>query len=444
MEWTEAHVRRLFWRAGFGATPAEAQRWAQAGRDATLTWILDGTPKAPWTGPEPVVEGGLDPVNVWGHDGIWWLDRMVRSPRPLVEKLTLFWHDHFATADIETPLMLRQNELLRKHGLGRFRVLLGRVTKDAALQLFLSLTDNDKDAPNENFARELMELFTLGKGYTERDIREASRALTGWQGEWNDQGFVTLRFNKERHDRGVKRVLGQKGRFGTDDILDIVTQHPKHAPFLTRKLWDFFVTRPPDPATAKALVRTYRQSKGAIKPVVAQILNHPLLYADLDAPDMVKSPLVFVAGHLRTAGAGITDDSYAWRLNLMGQMPFHPPSVAGWEWGPRWLSSDAMSARFSLANALLDGDAVPPAPLAVPDGSGDPTLEPAVQVDRALEALGRPWISPQTRQTLEDLASGFYADLTKSWQQKNKPQRADMLQRMLRHLILTGPDAHLH
>jgi hypothetical protein len=441
MDWTEAHVRRLFWRAGFGATPAEAERWAQAGRDSTLTWILDGTPKAPWTGPEPVVEGGLDPVNVWGHDGLWWLDRMIRSPRPLVEKMTLFWHDHFATADIETPLMLRQNALLRKHGLGRFRVLLGRVTKDAALQLFLSLTDNDKDAPNENFARELMELFTLGTGYTERDIREASRALTGWQGEWNDQGFVTLTFNKERHDRGVKRVLGKRGRFGTDDVLDIVTQHPKHAPFLTRKLWDFFVTRPPDPATAKALVQTYRRSKGRIKPVVAQILGHPLLYADLDAPDMVKSPLVFVAGHLRTAGAGITDDSYTWRLNLMGQMPFHPPSVAGWEWGPRWLSSDAMSARFSLANALLDADG---GPLAVGDGSGDPALSPADQVDRALAALGRPWISPQTRQTLEDMAAGYFADLVKPWQLKNKPQRADMLQRMLRHLILTGPDAQLH
>src|SRR5688572_17602125 len=110
MDWSEAHVRRLFWRAGFGATPAEAERWAQAGRDATLRWIVDGTPKQPWAGAAPTVDGApLDPVNVWGHDALWWLDRMVRTPRPLVEKMTLFWHDHFATADIEAPLMLAQN-----------------------------------------------------------------------------------------------------------------------------------------------------------------------------------------------------------------------------------------------------------------------------------------------------------------------------------------------
>jgi uncharacterized protein (DUF1800 family) len=442
MEWTEAHVRRLFWRAGFGATPDEAARWAQAGREATLKWILDGTPKAPWTGAAATADGApLDPVNVWGHDGLWWLDRMVRSPRPLVEKLTLFWHDHFATADQDTPLMLAQNALLRKHAMGRFRVLLGKVTKDPAMQLFLSLTDNDKDAPNENFARELMELFTLGKGYTERDIREAARALTGWQGVWDDNGFGGIVFVKDRHDRRPKRVLGKRGRFGTDDILDIVCEHPRHAPFLTRKLWDFFITRPPDPATAKALVRTYRRSKGRIKPVVAQILAHPLLYADLDAPDMVKSPLVYVAGHLRTTGAGITGDDLSWRLNLMGQMPFHPPSVAGWEWGPHWLTSDTVGARFSWANALLDAD---DGALPVPDGSGDHTLTAEQQVDRALEALGRPWISAASRGALVDMADGFYDDLVKPWQVKTRPQRADMLQRVLRHLILTGPDSHLH
>jgi uncharacterized protein (DUF1800 family) len=236
-------------------------------------------------------------------------------------------------------------------------------------------------------------------------------------------------------------VLGRRGRFATDDILDIVCAHPRHAPFLTRKLWDFFVARPPDAATARRLVAVYNGGGGRIKPVVAEILGHPLLYADLDAPDMVKSPLVYLAGHLRTAGAGVTRDAYTWLLAIMGQEPFRPPSVAGWEWGPAWLTTDSVRARFSLANYLLDAD---DGPLAVRDGVGNHKLTAQQQVDAALAALGRPWVSAGARTTLTDLAAHFYDDLVKSWQQKNRPARADMLQRVLRHLVLSGPDSHLH
>ena len=155
--WTEAHVRRLFWRAGFGATPAEAKAFAARGKAATIEWLLNGGPGPKLQGPPPKVDGKpLDPNNEWGHDVLWWLDRMVRSQRPLVEKLTLFWHDHFATSDQETPLMLRQNKMFRRRALGDFRALLTAVTKDPAMQLFLSLADSTKEAPNENYARELM------------------------------------------------------------------------------------------------------------------------------------------------------------------------------------------------------------------------------------------------------------------------------------------------
>jgi uncharacterized protein (DUF1800 family) len=439
--WSEAHVRRLFWRAGFGATPEEASHWSGAGKQATLKWLLTGASDK-LVGPEPRVDGKpLDVINTWSHDALWWLDRMVRSQRPLVEKLTLFWHDHFATADQDTPLMLAQNRLLRTHALGSFRTLLGRVARDPAMQLFLSLTDNDKDAPNENFARELMELFTLGSGYTETDVREAARALTGWQAKWDDSGFHGIHYAPERHDPGVKRIFGHRGRFATSDVLDLVVRHPRHAPFITRKLWDFFVTRPPDGATAARLVRTYRRSGGRIKPVVAEILAHPALYADLDAPDMVKAPMVYVAGHLRTAGAGINTDAYGWLLGQMGQLPFHPPSVAGWDWGPAWLSTNSVRARFSAVNHMLDAEK---GVMAVADGSGDPALTPEEQVDRALAALGRPWVSAKARAVLVDMASGFFADLVKPWQIKSRPQRADMLQRVVRHLILSGPDSHLH
>jgi uncharacterized protein (DUF1800 family) len=437
MPWSEAHVRRLFWRAGFGATPAEAARWASAGQDATIRYLLDG-PRG-LSGAAPRIDGkALDPLNVWSHRALWWLDRMVRTQRPLEEKLTLFWHDHFATGGQDTPLMLAQNRLLRARALSSFRKLLGGVTRDPAMQLFLSLADSTKWAPNENYARELMELFTLGGGYTERDIREAARSLTGFRTRWGKNGLQRIWFDPAAHDAGAKRIFGRRGRFGTEDVLDLVVGHPRHAPFLTRKLWDFFVTEPPDAATARALARTYRRSGGRIAAVVERILRHPALYARLDAPDLVKCPLVYVAGTLRTAGIGVTVDDYGWLLQEMGQLPFDPPSVAGWDWGAAWLTSQSAKAGVSFANVLLAWSDHPP--LEIAKGSGDVTLPAESQLERALDAVGRPWISDATRRVLLDLATSFLSNL-KPWERQD---RADMVQRALRHLILAGPDAHLH
>src|SRR3954464_9943526 len=232
--------------------PAEAPRWAHAGQDATIRYLLNG-PRGLAAQPAPM---HLDPLNEWSHRPLWWLDRMVRSERPLEEKLTLFWHDHFATSDQDTPLMLAQNRMLRAHAFGSFRTLLGKVAHDTAMQLFLSLAGSPKQAPNENFARELMELFTLGGGYTERDVREAARALTGFQAKWPDNGPPSVHYDPRAHDDGVKRIFGHKGRFGPDDVLDLVVAHPRHAEFLVRKLWSFFVADAPDAPTLRALKRT--------------------------------------------------------------------------------------------------------------------------------------------------------------------------------------------
>jgi uncharacterized protein (DUF1800 family) len=437
--WTEAHVRRLFWRAGFGATPAEARRWAARGRAATLKWVVDGGPGPQLRGSAPTVNGRrLDPVNEYGHDVLWWLDRMVRSQRPLVEKMTLFWHDHFATADQDTPLMLGQNHTLRRGGLGSFRSLLGAVTRDPAMQLFLSLADSDKQAPNENYARELMELFTLGSGYSERDIREVARALTGWESRYANDHFQGLRFNPESHDPGVKRIYGRTGRFGTDAVLDLVVAHPKHAPFLVTKLWSFFVSEPPRRATVRGLAALYRRSGLRIKPVLRAILSHPSLYRSLDAPDMVKAPVVLVAGALRATGQGVQTDDWTWLLSTMGQTLFSPPSVAGWEWGPAWMSSNSMRARFDFANVMLDQPR-----LKVPEDSGDPRLAAADQLRRASGATGGPWVSGRTRAALMSLAAGTYGDL-KADDDQGRRSRATLLERSLRHLMLAGPDAQLH
>ncbi len=441
--WTEAHVRRLFWRAGFGPTPQEVRHWTRAGRERTIAHVVHGPRRgASLLGPRPTVRGRpIDPLNEYGHDVLWWLDRMVRSTWPLQEKLTLFWHDHFATRDQDTPLMLRQNRMLRRYGMGPFPRLLRQVTRDPAMQLFLSLADSHKDSPNENFARELMELFTLGEGYTEGDIREASRALTGWRVTRRDGQINGTWFDRDRHDDRVKRVLGRRGRLGTQEVLDVVVKRPRHAPFLVTKLWGFFITEPLDRATRRDLVRTYRRSGMKVLPVVEDILRHRALYARLGGPDMVKSPLVYIAGTLRGARKPINSDSYTWLLSHMGQTPFRPPSVAGWDWGTAWLTSGTIRARLDAANMLIgwDDDAV----LHVPDEAGRPGLQPAEQVDLALRALGSPWISDTTRGILTNVARHYFDDM-KPDEEQGRVVRAAMLQRALRNLILTGPDAHLH
>jgi uncharacterized protein (DUF1800 family) len=440
VKWTEDHVRRLFWRAGFGARPDEAAQWAKRGRAATLHWVLDGRPGQAMHGPAPSVDGKpLDPLNEWGHNTLWWLDRMVRSPRPLVEKMTLFWHDHFAVSDQDTPLMLKQNRLFRRRALGSFPQLLRDVTVDPAMLLFLSLADSDKDSPNENYARELMELFTLGKGYSENDIRQAARALTGFKANWNNDGFQGIQYDRERHDGGVKRIFGKRGRFDWKDVLDLVVAHPAHAPYLVTKLWSYFVTDPPSRATTRDLAAIYRRSGMKIKPVVAAILSHPALYRNLHSPDMVKSPVVYVAGSLRTAGLPLTLGSPTWMLDSMGQRPFDPPSVAGWEWGPAWMSSNSMRVRFDWGNQLVDDKL-----LGAKEDSVAPAPTPADALEQALDKVGRPWISSVTRTHLLEMAAHYYDDIKPKNLPREGSDRARMLQQALRLVLLAGPDAQLH
>jgi len=440
--WSEAHVRRLFWRAGFGATPREARHWARRGKARTIRWLLHGgRAPIPRIGPPRVDGRALDPENEWGHDVLWWLDRMVRSPRPLQEKLTLFWHDHFATSEQDTPLMVAQNRMFRRHALGSFPALLRDVTSDPAMLLFLSLADSDKEAPNENYARELMELFTLGRGYTERDIREAARALTGFRADWDTDGPPRTYYDSEGHDGGSKRVLGRRGSFDWQDVLRLSVAHSAHAPFMVEKLWDYFVGAQIARGTRADLARTYRRSGHRIKPVVGRILAHPALYRNLDAPGMVKSPVVLVAGFLRAAGQSIDRDSWAWLLDGMGQYPFHPPSVAGWDWGGAWLSSNAMHVRFEAANYLMETRS-----LRVPEDATPPGLSPAEAVARARRAVGDPWTSARTDAELLRVARRLLTERKLpegEWRQPIR-QRADMCQRVLRQLLLCGPDAQVH
>ena len=429
-----ARAERLLWRAGFGPRPGQVERFARMGTERAVQSLLRPRGRALTGRPARVDGAPLDPINAYGHDVLWWLDRAVRTRHPLVERMTFNWHDHFATSNDEvgdTRLMLAQYRTLRRGALGPFRTLARAMTRDRAMQLWLSLANSDKREPNENFARELFELFTLGvnNGYTERDVREAARALTGFTFDWDTRRFG---YDPERHDDGVKRILGRVGRFTPLDVVDIAVGHRAHPDFICRTIWGWFSPRPCPPKFLRTLTRLYRRAKTDVRPVVRAILESKLLYARLGDPDMVKSPFVYLAGMLRATGGRIRDESWVWRLEQMGQLPFHPPNVSGWEGGAAWLSTSSIRARFDAATAVLR--------TTIADGSIPASQTPEQAIRSALAATGRPRVGPRTARALRRYAVRSVAGRTDRWEVEHYyPER----QRVLRHLLLAGPEAQV-
>jgi uncharacterized protein (DUF1800 family) len=428
-------AERLLWRAGFGPRPGDRDALAAKGlRSAVLSLTRPAAERL--EGPAPSVDGApLAPTDAWGHDHLWWLDRMVRSNRQLVERMTLNWHDWFATsrAGVDSPkLMLNQNQLLRRNALGNFGKLLGEITHDPAMLLWLSGSDNSKWSPNENYAREMMELFTLGagNGYTEADVREQARALTGWRNDWDDGvGPHRFRYDKTFHDAGTKRVFGKRGRFTWRDSVQMCLEHRRHPGFAVRKLWSYFIPTPPDARTAKALEAMYVSGKRAMRPLVEAILMHPDFY---DGPRMVKPPVVYTAGLLRATGRGIDRDDWAWIGDLSGQMLFHPPNVAGWD-ESRWLDTATfrgrwVAANYSVRDVVLDPDTANP----------EKVVEaPEQAVASALQFWGNPLVTDATRATLTRFAQDAGALADKPWKRGSYPV---MRQNALRMLIAASPD----
>ncbi len=280
-----AQAERLLWRAGFGPRRGEAEALAHLGLDGAVR-ALTFPGREQLVGPSPKDENGnpLAPYDAWGHDHVWWIDRMVRTSRPLVERMALVWHDWFATSDAGVDsqrLMLNQNQLLREHALGSFTELLRDVTRDPAMLLWLNGSDNSKSSPNENYGREMLELFTLGagRGYTEADVRENARALTGFRNDWKrGVGSVNFRYDASEHDGTMKTIFKRRGAFNWKDSVRLATSHPSHASFFVQKLWSYFVPTPIDAATQRGLEHVYVASGRQIKPVVTAILKHPALH----------------------------------------------------------------------------------------------------------------------------------------------------------------------
>ena len=403
-DWDYDKAAHLIERAGFGATPAEIERLAamtpEAAVDELVNYTTVDNSATPAFDPSPIWDPGMDPfpksradaVRIARETGssmgvamlpdgtqrrlqpvvnkffyglrsnaietqrlaLWWAERMLVTRRPLEEKLTLFWHGHFATGNTkvrDTRMMLRQNEMLRANAAGSFRDLLAGILTDPAMLVYLDNGENRKGHPNENFGRELLELFTMGVGnYTEQDIREASRAFTGWT---ND--VLEFRFDPATHDDGEKTFLGRTGAFNGDDILDIILDTPVTADYISAKLYRFFVREELDENTRVALGATFRDAGYELKPLLRRVFLSRDFYSPAAYATQVKSPVHLVVSTYRKLGltALPTIPDFGRLTARLGQTLFNPPNVAGWAGGRTWITPASLLERGNLFRDVL-------------------------------------------------------------------------------------------
>lgn len=409
-EWSYDHARHLLLRAGFGGTPQQYRLLAEWGPEKAVDHVLNFEQVRSFPAPvlEPPPDGFKNDImrpptaaeraeinrarKAQDEDTLaniridrqrreredrdqirsmqkWWLKRMIETPRPLEEKMTLFWHGHFATSyrTIENSWhQFIQNNLFRRHAVGSFRDLLRAIVRDAAMLKYLDNDESRKGRPNENLAREIMELFALGVGnYTERDIKEGARALTGYSFDFND--FV---FRQGDHDAGAKTILGRQGVFDGDDFADIILAQPACSRFITAKFYRFLVNpmagdaapgtpgggaKPAEQVVAQ-LASQLSSANYNLKPVLRTLLLSRHFHDPANRSAHIKSPVELVVGMVRSLRTpvrdlGVLNDA----LDLMGQNLFFPPNVAGWSGGRNWINTSTLFVRQNIANFLLTG-----------------------------------------------------------------------------------------
>ena len=289
----------------------------------------------------------------------WWVTEMANTGSPLTEKMVLFWHNHFTSSlkKVKQPVLLyRQNELFRKHAMGNFKALAHAISKDPAMLAYLDNFKSSKQSPNENFARELLELFTLGEGnYTEQDIKEAARAFTGWSIDRKNGEFM---FRKRMHDSGEKVFLGKRGKFDGNDIIKIIFEQPEVATMLVAKLWKEFISETPNKKEVDLLAKTFRANNYEMKPLMYELLMSNSFRDSENYARLIKSPLDYIVGTLRILEVPVKDGrAAAFASAHLGQNVFDPPNVKGWLGGEEWITSSSLLTRQQLLERMFRGNA---------------------------------------------------------------------------------------
>lgn len=356
--WDRELAAHLYRRAGFAGTWSQLAEAVAAGCQATVDRLMTGGP-----GTENFyAEAARSAESLLGSNNAqqlaaWWLYLLIHSPHPLWERMTLFWHGHFATSAAkvtDVKMMYAQNRLLRRSALGRFGTMLDEASKDPAMLVWLDSTVNHKAHPNENFAREVMELFSLGIGnYSEQDIKEAARAFTGWELRQD-----TFRFNRYQHDAGQKNVLGQTGTWTGDDVLRILLEQLAGGRFLVRKLFRYFVSETADSPAAliEPLAAGLREHDYDLSWLVRTILSSNLFYSPYAVRQRIKGPVELAVGLLRSLESQVNTYALHDDLQKLGQGVLFPPNVKGWDGGMAWINSSTLVGRANLVWAIVGGD----------------------------------------------------------------------------------------
>ncbi|MCB1071156.1 MAG: DUF1800 domain-containing protein [Kiritimatiellae bacterium] len=383
--WNRELAAHLLNRAGFGSPPADIDRFTDAGLHQAVEFLLQGedpdaVPIPGWADKRAFEQERKLRIGIGKMDEgekqqavrqvfqrqermrlldlrAWWLHRMRYTATPLQEKMTLFYHGHFATGFQKVRsayAMFLQNQTFRAHALGNWKDLVHAIARDPAMLIYLDGIQNTRTSPNENFAREVLELFTLGEGhYSEQDITEAARAFTGWR--LNRRTF-TLDYVERRHDPGRKEFMGHKGNFDGDEILDLVFKQDQSAAWLARKLWTFFAYPNPEPAVVDGLADILRDSRYELKPALKAIFLSRAFYAERAYRTQVKSPVQWLIGTLRYLEAPLPDPGMTQRLlTALGQDLFEPPNVKGWDGGITWITTASLAQRYEAAANFAHG-----------------------------------------------------------------------------------------
>lgn len=430
--WDLRKVARLHRAAGFGATWSELRRDLAAGPTESVGRFLD--PVGPSEGErairEALLAGALAPANI-KRLRAYWLYRMLFGGDPLRERLTLFWHGHFATSLVKVgsvSAMSTQIETLRERAIGGFGGLLEAMTADPAMLIWLDGGTSRRERPNENYAREFLELFTMGKGtYSESDLREAARAFTGWTSDGRNGSFDDSKprfvFDRDAHDDGPKTFLGKAGNWKAGDVVRITLERPETARRLARKLYRAFVAEVPDPSPGliEPLAEVLRSSGYSIRRVIEVMLRSRHFFATDSDRRRIKPPLEYAVGLLRILEAPRS------RVNLpatasacarQGQELFAPPNVSGWDGGTSWINSGTLLERLNWANDVVWGNPefgiAPYDPIAWAEDHG---LKPAEATGTFIEVILQGGLAPEARRLVLEAGRDGTADgLRKSLQ----------------------------
>lgn len=373
-----SHNLHLLWRAGFGPAVSDIPMLEKINRNDLFRQMLKSSSKVPEyiTAASNEMQGLFKGIQEEGkmqqltkeqkleirkqsredlkNLNLRWLDEMVNGNAALREKLSFFWHGHFACREINIFYQQHLLDIIRKNALGNFGDLLREVSKSASILSFLNNQQNRKQSPNENFAREVMELFTIGRGsYTEKDIKEAARAFTGWG--FNLAGeFV---FRRNFHDAGEKTFLGKTGNFNGDDVLDILLENPQTAHFITTKIYRFFVNEKVNEKRVSWLSQRFLKNKYDIRKLLEDIFTADWFYADENIGVKIKSPIELLVGIRRMLPMYFEQEQVQLLYQrLLGQVLFYPPNVAGWPGGKNWIDSSSLMYRLRLTRILHDDD----------------------------------------------------------------------------------------